>query len=395
MTPGEGIQIIRGELEAGIALPKCQQCGCMGGALDAFAQQLPSIAGEEATLLAEKVAAWSVQMKAVRYSCLGCEHCYPAVAENAFASAFPDAVLPSALVCGFQTSGQDWPVVLGEYFVVDRTAPVAVSTLANVQLAEDLAKLKLPGLAITGKTETENIGVEKVVKNLIANPAIQLLLIAGVESKGHQSGNALIALAQNGIDEKGRVIGATGKRPVLHNVTHGEIAAFRKQIQVVDLRGCEDPQEIGARVKELTAQVAVPFDRHDAPESEALIPLTLEANTALSGDCSDLNCACRTQPNAHAPTIKVPDTGEDVVLDRAGYFVILPVTDRNVINVEHYGYDNVLLHTIEGPNARSLYLELVRQGWVSELNHAAYLGKELAKAELSLKYGFKYMQDGA
>jgi len=27
------------------------------------------------------------------------------------------------------------------------------------------------------------------------------------------------------------------------------------------------------------------------------------------------------------------------------------------------------------------------------LSHAAYLGRELAKAEFSLKYGFKYIQD--
>jgi len=32
---------------------------------------------------------------------------------------------------------------------------------------------------------------------------------------------------------------------------------------------------------------------------------------------------------------------------------------------------------------------------VSQLSHAAYLGKELAIAELSLKYGFTYVQDGA
>jgi tetrahydromethanopterin S-methyltransferase subunit A len=38
---------------------------------------------------------------------------------------------------------------------------------------------------------------------------------------------------------------------------------------------------------------------------------------------------------------------------------------------------------------------IVANGWVTELSHAAYIGKELAKAELSLKYGLKYVQDGA
>ena len=33
--------------------------------------------------------------------------------------------------------------------------------------------------------------------------------------------------------------------------------------------------------------------------------------------------------------------------------------------------------------------------WVNELSHAAYLGKGLVRAELTFKYGFKYVQDGA
>jgi tetrahydromethanopterin S-methyltransferase subunit A len=54
-----------------------------------------------------------------------------------------------------------------------------------------------------------------------------------------------------------------------------------------------------------------------------------------------------------------------------------------------------LLRVVEGTNARTIYRTLVANGWVSELSHAAYLGKELAKAELSLRHGFKYVQDGA
>ncbi len=82
-------------------------------------------------------------------------------------------------------------------------------------------------------------------------------------------------------------------------------------------------------------------------------------------------------------------------MDKAGYFVIVPLADRGVINVEHYSYDNSLLRTIEGTNVRAIYHTIITNGWVTELSHAAYLGKELAKAELSLQHGFKYIQDGA
>ena len=81
-------------------------------------------------------------------------------------------------------------------------------------------------------------------------------------------------------------------------------------------------------------------------------------------------------------------------MDKAGYFVVLPLPDKKVINVEHYTYDNTLMRMIEGENARALYKTIIANGWVSELSHAAYLGKELAKAELSLTHGIPYIQDG-
>ncbi len=86
---------------------------------------------------------------------------------------------------------------------------------------------------------------------------------------------------------------------------------------------------------------------------------------------------------------------EAVKLDKAGYFVILPLSDRGAINVEQYSYDHTLLRVIEGPTARAIYSQIIQSGWVTEMSHAAYLGKELAKAECSLQHGFKYIQDGA
>jgi tetrahydromethanopterin S-methyltransferase subunit A len=83
------------------------------------------------------------------------------------------------------------------------------------------------------------------------------------------------------------------------------------------------------------------------------------------------------------------------VLDRAGYFVILPVQEKSRIHVEHYANDNRLLRVIEGDDAVSLFRMMIDNGWVTELTHAAYLGRELEKASLSMKLGFKYVQDGA
>ena len=59
------------------------------------------------------------------------------------------------------------------------------------------------------------------------------------------------------MDDKGRVIGSSGKRPILRNVSLDEINAFRQQVQVIDLIGCENLDEIADRIATL-AQSAAP-----------------------------------------------------------------------------------------------------------------------------------------
>jgi tetrahydromethanopterin S-methyltransferase subunit A len=57
-----------------------------------------------------------------------------------------------------------WPVISGDYIVGDPESPVAVTTLASHIEAE------LSGAAIAGPCKTENLGIEKVVANIISNP---------------------------------------------------------------------------------------------------------------------------------------------------------------------------------------------------------------------------------
>ena len=56
MKNNVAIEAVQAELEAGMQLAKCVQCGCMAGGLDTLRQQLQEIAGGEAAELAEKVA---------------------------------------------------------------------------------------------------------------------------------------------------------------------------------------------------------------------------------------------------------------------------------------------------------------------------------------------------
>jgi tetrahydromethanopterin S-methyltransferase subunit A len=370
MNPEEGLRSVRAELEAGMALPKCQKCGCMETALRNLAAVLPAVGTDEALALTERLSQALKNMQPVQYACLGCVYCYPALAQNAFAQAFPSFSQAADLSCEFRVRDEGWPPVVGEYFVLQKASPIAVSTLASVRLAEELAHRKPNGLAIVGKTETENIGIDKVIKNAVTNLTLRYLIVAGTDPKGHWSGRTLLSLAQNGVDESRRVIGSPGKRPILRNVSVAEIQAFRKQIQVIDMIGYESADEVSARVEGLSQGVPVPC-----------------ACTECGGD--------QLVSITTAPKIIATDPDAPLKMDKAGYFVIVPLPDRGLISVEHYAYDNTLLRVIEGPSARAICTTIVSNGWATELSHAAYLGKELTKAELSLKHGFKYIQDGA
>jgi tetrahydromethanopterin S-methyltransferase subunit A len=372
MNPTPAIELARTELQSGMELTKCQQCGCMRETLEALQTNAASDDSETRELAGE-AETWLAQMAPIRYACLGCAHCNPAVALNALAeTGLIDGAGPA---CGFEaTTDKSWPVVAGEYATLCNASdcPVAVSTLASTQLVDDLARLRPAGLCIVGKTETENIGVDKVVKNIVANPTIRYLVVAGRDPDGHRSGQTLLALANNGVDEQMRVVGSMGKRPILRNVTHDEVVAFRNQVQVVDLIGCEDTDKLVATIKELSA-VGAPSQAEPC---------------ACGGACSTAE-----GPVALTPEVIEARPAERVEMDRAGYFVIIPDPKRRVITLEHYAYDNQLQHVVEGTNSRDLYSTIIGAGWVSQLSHAAYLGSELARAEWSLRQGLPYVQD--
>lgn len=261
-----------------------------------------------------------------------------------------------------------WPYVPGTYFVSDRRAPVAVCTLGTVDLAPKVAAQPPKGLCITGKVETENIGIEKIIKNVISNRAIRFLLCVGKEPPKHLTGATIAALFENGIDEKNRIPGSPGMRPMLPNTLPEEVEALRTQVEPVLMIGCTDVEEIHAKVRELAARAPT------MPVAEFHPTKRIKVAEAVE---------------------RVDAVGEEpmrIKLDKAGYFVV-DIQDGEIL-VEHYSYKEKLLRIIEGEDARSIYLTIVRNGWVSKLDHACYLGKELSKAEMSIKHGFDYLQDG-
>ena len=145
-----------------------------------------------------------------------------------------------------KSPAEGWPVVNGDYIVGDPESPVAATTLGSHN--EDV--VAAAGTAIAGPCKTENLGIEKMLANLISNPNIRFLILCGSEVQGHITGQSIEALHQNGLDEKRKISGATGAIPFIENIPDEGIERFQQQMEIISMIDIEDAGQIQAKVKE-------------------------------------------------------------------------------------------------------------------------------------------------
>lgn len=152
----------------------------------------------------------------------------------------------------------DYPPEEGCFLRGNHLSPVAVVVMLNAPYGtappeveslppniEKLVRVAIEtGAALSGTLQTENIGIEKIVCNVVANPNIRHLVLCGEDVQGHNTGTALRALLENGIDEKRTIIGSKAVTPYLFNISLEAIKRFREQLTLVDLLGEMDPEVI-------------------------------------------------------------------------------------------------------------------------------------------------------
>jgi len=130
-----------------------------------------------------------------------------------------------------------YPPEEGRYVRGNDYSPVAVCvTLDTFDFAipSELNELVMAGTdsgaALSGMLQTENIGLEKMICNIAANPNIRYIVLCGRESPGHLPGESLLALKQNGVTETKQIIGTKAPTPHLYNIPLELIERFRNQI---------------------------------------------------------------------------------------------------------------------------------------------------------------------
>ena len=365
------------EISQGMDLKKCRKCGCMKDALDGAERAFTASDEDDVQALVPIIAEFQGRFEEVKYDCIGCKKCWGADATKQLSVQFgeiePDACGGGACGGGLKPDAPvvrsarvrkgAWPPYAGDYIIGNTGGSVAVCTLSSRDLSASVVALGEPSVAISGRCDTENIGVEKVVLNILGNPRIRALIVCGTEAEGHRTGDAFLHLQSDGVDANMRVLESASWRPILKNLTLVDVARFREQVTVVNLIGVTSPETIGAAAREFAAHPLAPMAAYD--EGKAL---TFERIKA-----------------------KPP---EKLKLDPAGFFIVLPQSDGQIL-CEHYHNNGALLNIVEGRRADLIAATVVERGLITRLDHAVYLGRELAKAELSLKTGALYEQDAA
>jgi tetrahydromethanopterin S-methyltransferase subunit A len=259
-----------------------------------------------------------------------------------------------------------WPVIAGSYEVGDPHGPVAICTLTTESLIAPL--VRLPGVAIAGKVYTANLGITRIVINVTANPAIRFLLVCGKDSPIFHPGQSLVALAERSLDADRRIVGAIGYEPVLSTLDPTRVAQFRQQVEIVDWAGEENLQALAEGVSGLVARNP---GRFAAGDGSAAVP----------------------QADEQFTLIRPGGTREPLQYDPKGYFVITLDREQEQISIRHYLPNHTPAHEMRGRTAGPMVLGLLREGLVTQLSHAGYLGEELAKAEAALRLDLRYDQD--
>ena len=91
---------------------------------------------------------------------------------------------------------------------------------------------------------------------------------------------------------------------------------------------------------------------------------------------------------------------KDWVMDPRGYFLIEIDREKKLLRVGYCKFTKLgnkpitdMVSIVSGRTAIEIVNTLIRNKYISTLQHAADMGIELCKAELALKYKLNYVQD--
>lgn len=256
-----------------------------------------------------------------------------------------------------------WPFVGGKYRVFDSTAPVVIVGNNAEALADDLSALATPGICMIATHCRSTADVEKLVRNIAANMAIHCVIVTTSEEEMPSALCSLLTLL--GADVEPNEEAQSQANKLRSRLDEIDFSALTRQVRAVSMPPGSETDRIVARISELASEANRPNTGFRAPVQQ--------------------------DENGIERVIAARNIEYELQNDKAGNFFVC-VKDKKIV-VEHFSPKNDLLRVIEGHTARDLCITLIRNGWVSKLDHAAWLGRELLRAELSMEKGDEFVPD--
>ncbi len=269
-------------------------------------------------------------------------------------------------------STSTYPPERGCYLRGNDNSPVAVVVLLNAPYGtmppevqsipneiENLVKVAIEtGAALSGTLQTENIGIEKIVCNIVANPNIRYLIVCGEDVEGHNTGTAIKALVDNGIDERRTIIGSQAKTPYLFNIPLEAISRFRDQLTLIDLIGETDPEIITKAVWSCYQENPTPFKEYSLYDpgaySDSAISCSLTWRVEHPEEVEDweIDEVIKGIKEPEVPPVKLKKAGDEPMKEGRG---VLTITKRLLkITEELSQIARLCIEEIEGFEAPSV-----------------------------------------
>jgi len=169
------------------------------------------------------------------------------------------------------------------------------------------------------------------------------------------------------------------------------LAGIASEIGASILLTTENSDKAKGSISELAAASKMMFlakRRSSVPKDLGLDLLRLK-DKRIREEPYDREIEAETQIEETAEKRKPP------LYDPKGCFKIMLDRANDVIAALHFSTRkrNKPTVIIKGKTAEEIYAKIVEMGLVTRFDHAAYLGSELAKAEIALKTGKEYIQD--
>ena len=231
--------------------------------------------------------------------------------------------------------------------------------------------------------KARNLGIEKVIGDLVVEPLLKPGLIEAL--KAYQ-------IYHRRYPETPLLFGVGNAVELLDADTpgvHASLIALAREVGAQLLHVPEHSDKARGSVREAVKASKMMF----LAESRSSLPKDLGLDLLI------LKEKRRIEPNYDPQIEKLvkvtrAEPHEGYVPDKSGWFRIQVDRNTKQIVVIHYSLgQNVPNKIIKGSKATSVYRAVIDEGFISDMTHAAYLGREVTKAEIALKLGRSYVQD--